>query len=46
MVEKWQIWAGGWGWLLLTLPIAKILSFKNAWGWVSMVSYLKKINEN
>ena len=31
---------------LLTLPIVKILSVKNARAWVSMVSYLKKINEN
>ena len=29
---------------LNTLPIAKILSVKNAQAWVSMVSYLKKIN--
>ena len=28
--------------LEITLPIAKILSVKNAWAWVSMVSYLKK----
>jgi hypothetical protein len=24
------------------LPIAKIISVKNAWAWVSMVSYLRK----
>ena len=24
-----------------TVPIAKIISVKNAWAWVSMVSYLK-----
>ena len=29
-----------------TLPIAKLLSVKNERAWVSMVSYLKKINEN
>ena len=29
-----------------TVPIDKILSVKNARAWVSMVSYLKKINEN
>jgi len=27
---------------LITVPIAKILSVKNARAWVSMVSYLKK----
>ena len=27
-----------------TVPIAKIISVKNARAWVSMVSYLKKIN--
>jgi hypothetical protein len=31
---------------IYTLPIAKILSVKNARAWVSMVSYLKRINEN
>ena len=29
-----------------TLPKAEILSGKNAQAWVSMVLYLKKINEN
>ena len=28
--------------MLCTLPTAKILSVKNVWAWVSMVSYLKK----
>ena len=30
----------------ITLPTAEILSGKNARAWVSMVLYLKKINEN
>ena len=34
--------AGIRGNILFTLSIAKILSVKNAWAWVSMVSYLKK----
>ena len=29
-----------------TLPTAEILSGKNTLAWVSMVSYLKKINDN
>ena len=29
-----------------TLPTAELLSDKNARAWVSMVLYLKKINEN
>ena len=29
-----------------TLPTAEILSGKNAWAWVSMVLYFKKVNEN
>ena len=29
-----------------TLPTAEILSGKNAWAWVSMVLYVKKINQN
>ena len=32
--------------LLSTLPTAEILSGKNALAWVSMVLYLKKINQN
>ena len=32
--------------LSFTLPTAEILSDKNARAWVSMVLYLKKINEN
>ena len=31
---------------LSTVPTYKILSIKNARAWVSMVSYLKKIDEN
>ena len=38
--------AGIRGNIQFTLPIAKILSVKNARAWVSMVSYLKKQNQN
>ena len=31
---------------LYTLPTTELLSGKNAGAWVSMVLYLKKINEN
>ena len=39
--KKLQVWA----FEILeasTVPIAEIISAKNAWAWVSMVSYLKK----
>jgi hypothetical protein len=40
-----QKWAKGkWG-KIPTLPIAKIISAKNARAWVSMLSYLKKLSQ-
>ena len=46
LLDEIRLFCGDWGWVVVTLPTAEILSGKNARAWVSMVLYLKKINEN